>query len=335
MNAVSTEPTQTSVTVRRSGRISREIPIILSGGDAAGRQFSERTRTLLLSLHGASVICHHKLIPEQEAYLRVVSNNRETEVRICGQIGERDDGYIYGIAFAHPEVDFWRIEFPPAEALPSELIPVTLECSGCRRRVSLQFDTTEMDVYVVNEGMLRYCSQCSLSTVWKITTGKATHGSPTDGASTPPTGNGPPATVQAETRLPVDPAPAAPARPEAASVPAAPIPAAAQPARPPQPNRRRERRTQVKFNACIRTSGGGEEIVPCEDMSRGGFSFRSKRQYSVETMIEAAVPYEPGTSIFVPAQIANVSKLQGGELFRYGVAYIRSPKDSRGKIALS
>ncbi|MGH9572361.1 MAG: PilZ domain-containing protein [Candidatus Acidiferrales bacterium] len=333
MSAVSTEPTQTSAAVRRSGRISKEIPIILSGGDAAGRQFSEQTRTLVLSLHGASVICHHKLIPEQEAYLRVISNNREAEVRICGQIGERDDGYIYGVAFTDPDIDFWRIEFPSAEALPSDLIPVTLECSGCHRQVALQFDATEMDVYAVNEGMLRYCSRCSLSTVWKIATPKAEQGRPmgTPAASrlqtAPSAVNAAPATSHAEIRLSVDPAPTAAAGSEAASAPAAPIPPPIMPSvKPAQPNRRRDRRTKVKFNACIRISGWGEEIVPCEDMSRGGFSFRSKRQYSAEAMIEAAVPYEPGMSIFVSAQIANVFELPGGKVFRYGVAYIRSPK---------
>lgn len=337
MSAVSTEPTQTSTVVRRSGRISKEIPIILSGGDVAGRQFSERTRTLVLSLHGASVICHHKLIPEQEAYLRVISNNREAEVRICGQIGERDDGYIYGVAFTDADIDFWRIEFPPAEALPSDLIPVTLECSGCHRQVNLQFDATEMDVYAVNEGMLRYCSQCSLSTVWKIATRKAEQCRPVRTPTAPRMPSAPravnvaPATTYTEVRLSVDPASAAPAGFQAAPPPAAAMPSAtilspeaAQSTA--QPNRRRDRRTKVKFNACIRTSGWGEEIVPCEDMSRGGFSFRSNRQYSVETMIEAAVPYESGMSIFVPAQIANVFELQGGRLFRYGVAYIRSPK---------
>lgn len=325
MSAVSTEPTQTSATVRRSGRISKEIPIILSGGDAAGRQFSERTRTLLLSLHGASLICHHKLIPEQEVYLRVISNNREIEVRICGQIGERDDGYIYGVAFIDPDVDFWRIEFPPAEALPSDLLPVTLECSGCRRRVSLQFDATEMDVYAVNEGMLRYCSRCSLSTVWKITTAEAEQGPSTSAAVPSPTQTTP--QFPQEIRLPVHPMPVSPLQSVAAVVPVAPVVVPTKSPKPAQPNRRRERRTQVKFNACIRASGWGEETVPCEDMSRGGFSFRSERQYSVETMIEAAVPYEPGgMSIFVPAQIANVSELQGGKIFRYGVAYIRSPK---------
>lgn len=331
MSAVSTEPTQTSAAVRRSGRISKEIPIILSGGDAAGRQFSERTRTLVLSLHGASVICHHKLIPEQEAYMLVISNNRETEVRICGQIGERDDGYIYGVAFADHDIDFWRIEFPPAEALPSDLIPVTLECSGCHRQVALQFDATEMDVYAVNEGMLRYCSQCSLSTVWKIATGKTEHCRPANPASLPTAINAAPVGNRMEIRLPVDSVSTAPAGSRVAASQAAAMPPPVTPSTQPvqalaQANRRRDRRTQVKFNACIRASGWGEEIVPCEDMSRGGFSFRSKRQYAVETMIEAAVPYEPGMSIFVPAQIANVFEPQGGGLFRYGVAYIRSPK---------
>jgi len=337
MSAVSTEPTQTYTTVRRSGRISKEVPIILSGGDAAGRQFSERTRTLLLSLHGASLICHHKLIPEQEAYLRVISNNRETEVRVCGQIGERDDGYIYGVAFTDPDIDFWRIEFPAAETLPSDLMPVRLECSGCHRQVALQFDATEMDVYAVNEGMLRYCSQCSLSTVWKIATRRLEQDRPASTPTAPPMRSAPsavnvlPAANQTEIRFAVDPASAGPAGFETAPPPTAAICPATIPSPHPaqktaQPNRRRDRRTQVKFNACIRVSGRGEEIVPCEDMSRGGFSFRSTRQYSVETKIEAAVPYEPGMSIFVPAQIANVSELQGATLFRYGVAYVRSPK---------
>lgn len=337
MTPVTVEPTQASTTgMRRSGRVSKEVPVILSGADAAGRQFSERTRTLVLSLHGASVICHHKLIPEQEAYLRVLSNNCEVEVRICGQIGEREDGYIYGVAFADPEVDFWHMEFPPTQALPSDLIPVTLECSGCHRQISLQFDATEMDVYTVNEGSLRYCSRCSLSTIWKIALPVSS-----------PKGELKPRTALpeidlfekklvpmiAEIQVPVQatPSPIGPATPVAyvsapVVVAASAVVPPAPPLKPTQPNRRADRRTRVKYNACIRVSGWAEEVVPCEDMSRGGFSFHSKRQYSVETMIEAAVPYTPGgVSIFVPAQIANAAPLRDS-LFRYGVAYIRSPR---------
>ena len=310
MSAVSTEPIQAAAAgVRRSGRISKEIAILFSGADAAGRAFSEETRTLVLSLHGASVLCQHKLIPEQEAYLRVISSNREIEVRICGQIGEREDGYIYGVAFADPDIDFWGIEFPPAEGLPMDLIPVTLECSGCHRQVDLQFDATEMDVYTVNEGALRYCSQCGASTLWRIAAKRI---APKVQAATP----------EAEAVL----AEAITAQPQPAVQPA-PEPVVSPVALPPQPNRRSERRMKVKFNACIRVPGRSDDVVPCEDVSRGGFSFHSSREYAVETLIEAAVPYTHGAiSIFVPAQIANVSPLQNGKLFRYGAAYIRSAK---------
>jgi hypothetical protein len=309
MSAVSMEPIQASAAIRRSGRVSKEIPIVFSGADAAGRAFCEQTKTLVLSLHGASVICHQKLIPEQEAYLRVMSNNREIEVRICGQIGERQDGYIYGVAFADPDVNFWRIEFPPAEALPQGLIPVTLECSGCRRQIDLQFDATEMDVYTVNEGALRYCSQCAVSTLWRIAAERIIPKVRTPG---PKVESAVPQIAELPAQIEAQVATESIAEPVSF---------------PPRQNRRSERRMRVKFNACIRVSGWSDEVVLCEDMSRGGFSFHSGREYAVETLLEAAVPYTQGAmSIFVPGQIANVTPLQNGKLFRYGVAYIRSPK---------
>jgi hypothetical protein len=298
-----------STNVRRSGRLSQHIPIILSGGDADGRQFSERTTTLVLSRHGATILSQHKVIPEQEIYLRVVSTNREIEVRICGEIGQREDGHIYGVAFADPSIDFWGIEFPPPERFSKDIIPLTLECSGCHRQITVNFDGTEIDVYTVNEGTLRYCGQCNVSTMWKIAAPRAVLAD-APVATMPESNEAKPADTKSDFLS----SESAPAAIEA-------------PARP-QPNRRGERRMKANCNACIRTVGSSDEIVPCADMSRGGFSFHSSRQYSEETMIEAAVPYTPSTSIFVPAQIANVRELQKGKLFRYGVAYLRGSKKS-------
>jgi hypothetical protein len=297
-----------STNLRRSGRIPKQIPIILSGVDADGRQFSEHTTTLVLSRHGATILAQHKVIPEQEVYLRLVSNNREIEVRICGEIGEREDGHIYGVAFADPEIDFWEIKFPPPEPPAKDIIPLTLECFGCRGQTTVNFDATEIDVYIVNEGTLRYCEQCALSTVWKIAAPRPAPAAPS-----------------------VSPAPESDAAkrakpkpgflPEAESAAAVPVAQAMS-----QPNRRSERRMKANCNVCIRIPGSSDEVVPCADMSRGGFSFHSSRHYPEETMIQAAVPYTPSTSIFVPAQIANVRELQKGKLFRYGVAYLRAPK---------
>jgi hypothetical protein len=300
-----------SIGVRRSGRVPKEIPILFSGADAAGRQFSEKTKTLQLSRHGASLISRYKLIPEQEAFVRTVSNNREIEVRICGEIGEREDGHIYGVAFADVTAEFWGMEFPPPERLNKDVVPATIECSGCHAQKSVQFDATEMDVYAVNEGALRYCTVCAISTIWKIAV-KRREPEPAVPVEEPMVG------TPLEVILPFP----EPAAASAASAPVSPVPAKAA-----QPNRRRDRRTKVKCNACIRTFGSADEVAICEDMSRGGFSFQSSRQYSIEAMIEAAVPFTPGaTTIFVPAQIANVRELQKGKLYRYGAAYVRGAK---------
>jgi len=305
-------PPVTPIGLRRSGRVPKEIPVLFTGSDAGGRQFSEKTKTLLLSRHGASLISRYKLIPEQEAYVRTLSNNREIEVRICGEIGEREDGHIYGVAFADPAAEFWGIEFPPPERLNRDIVPVTIECSGCHNQKTVQFDATEMDVYAVNEGALRYCATCNISTIWKIGPKKM------DRDTTPPAVEFPAQGTPLEVILPL---------PEPKLAPAAAAPPPPEPSKPAQPNRRRDRRMKVKCNACIRTMGSPDEITVCEDMSRGGFSFQSKRQYSVEAMIEAAVPYTPGaTTIFVSAQIANVRELQKGKLFRYGVAYVRGAR---------
>ena len=302
------EPTSTSG-VRRSGRISKEIPIILSGDDTDGRQFADTTKTLVLSRHGASVLSQHKLIPEQEIYLRPIDGNREVEVRVCGQIGEREDGYIYGVAFVNPSVDFWGIEFPPAEKLGKDLTRVTLECINCRLRVTVQFDPMEMDVYMVNEGALRFCKRCLASTMWKLTTEEAT---PEAGA---------PAAVKAEAAAEIE----AKAKAQEKLKVEEPLVAGARAT--PAENRRKERRAMVKMTACIRSSFATDEVVTCEDMSRGGFSFRSSREYSVEAMIEVAIPYSPGSvAMFAPAQIRNVRKLPQGDMYRYGAAHVLSAK---------
>jgi hypothetical protein len=289
--------------VRRSGRISKEIAIVLSGENTEGRNFSDTTKTLVLSRHGASVLCRHKLIPDQEMFLRAVAANREVEVRICGEIGEREDGHIYGVAFVDPSVDFWEMEFPRAEKLEKDLMPVTLECTGCRQRMTVQFDATEMDVYIVNEGVLRFCKGCLTSTFWKIAAEEAA-----PGAAAP---------VAHQSLAETD----AQEKPTLQVLPMSEAPAKS------PPNRRRERRAKVNMTACIRSSGTPDEIVTCEDISRGGLGFRSIRQYSEKAMIEVAVPYAAGAvAIFVPAQITNVRKLEGGALYRYGAAYIGSSK---------
>src|SRR5215813_6244385 len=104
--------------VRRSGRIPRQIPILLLGTDTSGRVFSEETRTLVLSRHGAGILSRNKFAPDEVLTLRVLETGREAEIRLVGNLGEGPGGAnVYGMAFCGAALDFWQIEFPPPEPL--------------------------------------------------------------------------------------------------------------------------------------------------------------------------------------------------------------------------
>src|SRR4029077_792390 len=74
-------------------------------------------------------------------------------------------------------------------------------------------------------------------------------------------------------------------------------PAAENPAAPtavPGANRRKHPRVKVAYSACVRVPGRGDDVVQCDDMSKGGLRFKSRQQYYARTFIEVAVPYQPG-----------------------------------------
>jgi hypothetical protein len=90
-------------------------------------------------------------------------------------------------------------------------------------------------------------------------------------------------------------------------------------------NMRKHVRVQVKMKACIRHPGFEEEIVVVKDLSRGGLSFISSKEYIEGSRIEVAVPYSVGkANIFVLARINRVQDGPAKGLTKYGVQYIRS-----------
>ena len=92
--------------------------------------------------------------------------------------------------------------------------------------------------------------------------------------------------------------------------------------------RRNRTRIKARVLACIRHRGFQEEIAVCEDLSKGGLSFRSRNQYPEGTRVEVAVPFTPGTgAIFVPIRIVFSQTIPTAGLYRHGAAYIRPPLD--------
>lgn len=354
--------------MRSSGRIPKEIPIILIGSDLGGSVFSEPTKTVLLSLHGAGLLSRHKLCAEQEMVLRCPELNKEAEIRVVGQLGTQQGVHTYGVAFVDASLKFWDVEFPSLSPVERELGLLSLVCNSCKTLEKVDDTGIEADICATNEGVLRFCKRCGSSTLWNPP-------QPQTLAAVSPESLAPAAGAQMPlfpSSPPPEPAPAQPAKPNSSPMPApasspvlppvpaassSPIPAPTQVSRPtasqtqaadyyeqrgavltlppphepdtPRANRRKHARVKVSYSACVRHPERGDDIVTCEDMSRGGLRFKSRKSYYERTLIEVAVPYTPGQpAIFVPAQIVFVQELPEQQLFRYGVAYLQLPKPS-------
>ena len=286
--------------MRRSSRIPKEISILLIGSDMEGKMFSEQAKTVLLSRHGAGIVSEYKLSPEQEMIIRSLETNKEAEVRVVGQLGSVGESYTYGVAFLKQNIDFWGIEFPPVSQSEKEANRVLLQCGSCKAQEMVEQSDLESDVYIVNEGIVRFCKSCGTSTFWKRAGDTAEGEAPA---------------LQAEQ----NPVAAEPAEKESID--------SLTDLRPSlrAENRRKHVRTKVNFKACVRTFTLGDDIVTCEDISRGGLRFKSRKKYSAKTDIEVAAPYSPGSpNIFVRGQIVRIEEVPGEKFFRYGVAYAKT-----------
>ena len=296
--------------VRRSSRIPKEIAILLTGSDIEGKVFSETTKTVLLSRHGAGIVSRYKLSAEQELILRRLDTNKETEVRLVGQIGVEGEVYTYGVAFLDSTNNFWGIKFPTPSEEEQQSRVVLMECGSCQTRETVEQSDLESDVYRVNEGIVRYCKNCGSSTFWK-------RGSEAEDAGEAP------AVVEMVQSRSVGWVDEEEPSPASVVVAAAPEPTTAGR----RENRRKHVRTKVSFQACVRSFAHGDDIVNCEDVSRGGLCFKSRKPYVENFKIEVAAPYTPGMqNFFTPAEIVHVEELKDQKKFRCGVAYLKGTK---------
>jgi hypothetical protein len=329
--------------LRRSSRIPKEVAILLTGSDMDGKGFSEMTKTVLLSRHGAGIISTYKLSAEQEIIIRYLDTNKEALVRVVGRIGSEGEIYTYGVAFVDPSnINFWDIDFAPVSEREKEARRMLLECGNCKERETVEQSDVESDVFLINEGIVRYCKQCGDSTLWKRAS-EVTEEQPVLVAAGPFAGasSAAEATRNASAQAPWSPQASASTQNSSilqpsSSPPGTPTTPASAYASPadrmpavPLDNRRKHPRTKVSYKASIRRSGFTDDIVTCEDMSKGGLCFRSRKQYFQGTDIEVAVPYSPGANaIYVPAQIAWVVEITKDKLYKCGVSYRRTSRAS-------
>jgi hypothetical protein len=283
---------------RRSDRISLELPLQLSGTDCSGEGYIEETHSVLLSRHGAKLVLNRKLTPDQELTVRCLATGRAADARVVGQFGRGPDGYFYGVEFLDLSANPWNIEFPPISEARKGVARVLLECVSCSSRAVSYLSDVEAEVFEANHCLSRHCKTCREMGLWTE--------------------------------------PAIAAAIEAPPMRAAPdleSPSALAELLRSQ-NERKESRVTLRMTACVRTPQFGEEIVFTEDVSRGGFRFKSPKRYPKGPLIEIAVPFvRKAGSIFVLAQIEWDRALPSEGVTLYGAWYVQVHGDTIQRVA--
>ena len=272
---------------RRSERINLQVPIEVAGTDFRGEAFVERTQTLVLSRHGAKILLQRKLVPDEEINIHCLTTGIDAEARLVGQTGGGVGGYHYGVEFLDKSVNLADIEFPPLSDSEDAAGRALLECGHCHNRELVYLSEFEVEVLHETSSLTRHCKRCSDTTIWKEARAQS-----------------PLTEVPREPELPVKAPPAPPVRVRSQ-------------------NERKYPRLGLKIPCCIRHPEAGEEILITENVSRGGFRFKSHKRYALGWLIDAVLPYSrDAANIFAAAEIVYAEELSAERASAYGVSYL-------------
>jgi len=98
---------------RRSMRVLLSVPILVTGRTAAGRDFSEDARTLVVNAHGALISLSTPVVPGQQITVANKATRNSLECRVVYLGNAQGDKTQMGIEFLKASASFWQIDFPP------------------------------------------------------------------------------------------------------------------------------------------------------------------------------------------------------------------------------
>jgi hypothetical protein len=103
---------------RKSQRIMLRVPVTVSGYDANGIQFKEKTFTETISAYGALLLVEAPLAKGRRLVLSKGAEDSSLEC-ITVHVGKRQGEKVeVGVKFAQPDPAFWGISFPPPDWTP-------------------------------------------------------------------------------------------------------------------------------------------------------------------------------------------------------------------------
>jgi len=278
---------------RPGEHVTVRVPVILAGTDLGGRAFQEKTLATVIAHNEATILSSHSLALGQALEIQCIGTSRGAAARVLAQLSVSPQGYIYEVDIRSEDTNLWEIGFPSAAEPEVAAGRILLECKVCRAQEVALLSASELEIFQMNQAILRPCPQCSEVRAW--------------------------VKPSLEKLL----ASAKERKPAAVAIPEPPPRARAQ-------NERSEPRARIKVPACVKTSEFGEERVVTENVSEGGLGFTAHRTYKPGECVEIAVPYvEGGANVFVKARIQWARDLPSLGLAAHGAAYVHASRRAK------
>jgi len=102
-------------TQRRSQRVMLKVSVVVLAHDADNKLVSEKTRTVTVNAHGASVMLGLKVSIGQVLMLRNSGTREEVSCRVVYLSPHQSEKREVGVDFMKSCPGFWRISFPPPD----------------------------------------------------------------------------------------------------------------------------------------------------------------------------------------------------------------------------
>lgn len=273
---------------RRSDRIMLTIPLRAQWTDTTGKAFEEEdARSVAINRHGARV--HLKQAVHTGQILRLTNriSHMKADFRVVGPVTPLTSaGGEWGVECTNLKENIWGIQFPPIEEGPGGESRALLECRNCKTAALLPLSLVEVDVLETAGIITRECKSCEASSPWGYAEKQLAMGAPPGEAAM---------LAEAQAQL------------EESQKGA---------------ERRKHRRVCLQLPVSVRDYYGGVEITKSENVSKGGFSFSSDKNYFMGQGLLAVCPYSPSAqNIEVRGRIVRRHPIEGVQRKLYGVRY--------------
>lgn len=117
--------------LRRSSRISISIPLEIRGRNTQGSEFHAAATTKYVNKHGALLLADRSFPLHTELTLQLPHQDRAEQAKVVWVSQEKDEHGRSGIGVELAEAEnFWGVQFPPDDWVPTESVPLAGERSS-------------------------------------------------------------------------------------------------------------------------------------------------------------------------------------------------------------